>query len=421
MTRRLNIAIALATTAVLLAGVAMTSPANASPTAAEPDDEVVGYAKQVGISVAEATQRLRWQDLAPDLDERLEVDLADAYGGIWIDKRTGRVEVGVVRSITTASQAIIDRAAAAVGLADGYDARVVARSWAVLSRNNDWLAGEIVRVNKGAKAFLSAGIATDLNSLSLGVPAADLSGDQKALVQTAKDRLSDGVVIREGSKTFSQYGCDYPYCDNPLRGAVKMFGSSSYCSAGFLAQSKVDSVKYVITAGHCIPGHGSIWSTKNTALDVLALGPVWTWYTDTYIGDMAIIRISDSTFWGPTGHIAIPIGPFVSPNNWYYIKADKRSVVGMRICETGAASRMTTCGEVDELGLTANVGGLTMTNLGYAEGVCGKPGDSGGPMFASHNAYGIVLGGDEEDCEVVYQGVRAIESKLNVNVLHATS
>ncbi|MGK3991603.1 hypothetical protein WME99_51630 [Sorangium sp. So ce136] len=49
---------------------------------------------------------------------------------------------------------------------------------------------------------------------------------------------------------------------------------------------------------------------------------------------------------------------------------------------------------------------------------CGMGGDSGSPMYASHVAHGLQVAGYSE-CDSLYQGIRAAESVLNVNVLHA--
>lgn len=410
--RRPFAAIAMAT--LLSLGGAVAPAAAADPVS---NHDAIGYAAQRGITVKEAELRLSRHSLAPDLEERLEIDLGPDFGGIWVDPKADRVKVGLVKTITAQHKAIVDRAAIAIGLT-GYDNVVVARPWSMLLRHNEWLAGEIVRVNQGANAYLSAGIRTDINAISFGVPEAGaLSPAQQALVKQAKASLGGALVLTSKPRRFSSYACQVPYCDWPLRGGVKINYPGTWCSSAFMAQSKVDSKKYLMTAGHCIIGGSSNWSTKDTNGVSKDIGPTWSGYVDTYIGDMAIIRVNDAVDWQPQAWIQVPWGPFVTPNPNYLIRADKRSVLGMRICAQGAASRVTTCGEVEELGLTANVDGLTMTNLGYAT-ACGAHGDSGGPMFASHNAYGILIGGVEDECEVIYQGVRAVESKLNVNVLH---
>lgn len=408
--RKASMAIVALTTAVSLGWAAPAAAADPPP-----NHDALGYAEQRGISVKEAELRLHRHSLAPDLEERLETDLGADFGGVWMDAETDRVKVGVVKTVSAQHKAIVERAAQVIGLS-GYDYAVVARPWSMLLNHNAWLAREIVRVNQGAAVYLSAGIRTDLNRVAFGVPTENLTPAQQALVKQARASLGDALV-QTAPRRFKSYICVAPYCDWPLRGGVKINYPGTWCSSAFMTQSKVDTKKYLMTAGHCITGWTANWSTKDTDGVSKDIGRTWSGYVDTYIGDMAIIRVNDPVDWQPQAWIQVPWGPYVYPNANYTIRADKRSVLGMRICAQGAASKITTCGEVEELGLTANVDGLTMTNLGYAT-ACGQPGDSGGPMFASHNAYGILIGGVEGECEVIYQGVRAVESTLNVNVLH---
>ncbi len=416
MPRRPFAALAFGTVfGVVLGAALVVMPAAAGEPVSNHD--AIGYATQRGITVAEAQLRLSRHSLAPDLHDRLEVDLGADFGGVWVDPVADRVKVGVVKVVTAQHKATIDRAATAIGLT-GHDNVVVTRPFSALVRYNDWLAREIVRVNTGAHVFLSAGIRTDRNAISMGVPdEAGLTAAQQALVKQAVADLGGALILKERQTRFTNYACQVPYCDWPLRGGVKINHPNSWCSSAFMAQSKVDTKKYLMTAGHCIPSGAVTWSTKDTAGVRKDIGPTWSYYVDTYIGDMAIIRVDDPVGWQPQAWIQVPWGPYVTKNDNYTIRADKTSVVGMRICAQGAASQITTCGEVEELGLTANVDGLMMTNLGYAT-ACGGPGDSGGPMFASHNAYGILIGGVVGECEIIYQGVRAVENKLNVNVLH---
>ncbi|MEU7824222.1 S1 family peptidase [Catellatospora sp. NPDC049133] len=411
--------------ALLPPGSAAARPtADASPAGVDWfAEEAAGFAKERGISEAEARERMAWQLVAPDLDERLQTDLGARYGAVWIDVRDGdRVKVGVTGQVDEPARAAVKAAAQAVGLTGGYDLVSVKRSATRLADDNDWLGEEVIRVNRDATVFLSAGLRPDLNAVQLGVPRkGGLTAAQEALVKAAQTRLGDGVVLASTSDGYRPFlGCDSPYCDAPLRGGVKINHPDTSCTAGFVAQSKVDSKKYIVTAGHCAMDNLGTWSSKNAALTVKAIGPVHRWIFDTYIGDMAIIRISDTsvaTGWDPRPWVLITYSPQTNQNTTYHIAEDKMSLLGMRICTTGMATRMTNCGHVTELGLTANLGGLSMRNLGRTSN-CSKPGDSGAPMFASHVAYGILAGGVEDDCDTVYQGIRTAERELNVNILH---
>jgi hypothetical protein len=396
----------------------------ASPALAGSDDfanEAEGFAKERGISEAEARRRMAWQLVAPDLDEKLQSDLGTRYAAVWIDIRDGdRVKIGVAGPIDSQVKTIVRNATVAVGLSE-FDTVQVRRSMNELSANNTWLADEISRVNTGAAVSLGAGIRTDLNAVQLSIPTTGtLTAAQKELITLAQARFGDGLVFGQTSGVFRTMACAAPYCDKPLRGGVKINHPDTWCTAGFMAQSKVDTKKYVVTAGHCARGNGSGWSSKTTALTTVPIGPVHRWIFDTFIGDMAIIRIDDpsSTGWSPQPWVYVTWGLHTTENTAYHISSDKMSIVGMRICTTGAATRMSNCGRVTELGFTATLDGwLSMRNLGRTSN-CGKGGDSGAPMFASHVAYGILVGGIEGECDIVYQGIRTAERELNVNILH---
>ncbi|HEU4426303.1 MAG TPA: hypothetical protein VFR67_27505 [Pilimelia sp.] len=67
----------------------------------------------------------------------------------------------------------------------------------------------------------------------------------------------------------------------------------------------------------------------------------------------------------------------------------------------------------------ATYNGVTVRGLGRGS-FCGTGGDSGAPMYASHVAYGLQVAGLSE-CDSLYQGIRASEDAMNVNVLHGSS
>jgi hypothetical protein len=140
-------------------------------------------------------------------------------------------------------------------------------------------------------------------------------------------------------------------------------------------------------------------------------------------GDEAIIRVTDVAGWNPEGHVQVTAGPDTAAAPDYYIRSDKLNVVGQRLCATGTAWGASTCGNVTELDFTTTYGVVTVHHLGRTS-TCGKPGDSGAPMYATRIAFGILVGGadsDPGDCDIIYQGIRSAEDILNVNVLHATS
>jgi hypothetical protein len=389
------------------------------------DAEAAGFARERGIPLEEARKRLSWQAVTPDLADVLARDLGNRSGGVWIDVHDGdRVKVGVVGGPDSKTTEIVRRAADAVGLvADGYELVAVRHPLATIEADNDWLGAEIARVNDGAVATLTAGLRPDLNAVELQTPRqGSLTNAQQALVVTAQDRLGDKLVVGTYEGHLQARSCNYPYCTKPLRGGVRIWATDiGACTGGFIAQSKVDDKLYMFTAGHCGAASGldKNWTTKlygsNGANYVI--GEVWHWVWGG-TGDMAIVRINNPGWWTPEPWVVVTDGPDTTANGAYHISSDKTSVLGMRICTTGGSYGRSDCGFVTQLGMTATyVSGVTVHNLGRGS-FCGTGGDSGAPMYALHTAHGIQVGGFSE-CDSAYQGIKAAETKMNVNVLHS--
>jgi hypothetical protein len=421
--RRLTVV--LAAVVGLSAGVvaAGSSAGAADPVrqlAAEADGEDLAFARERGITVAEAQQRLGWQVLAPDLAERVEASLGAVFGGVWIDiADRDRVKVGVAGAITGEVAAAVRDAADGIGLTEGYDLVEVRRSMSALEEANAWLGAEISRVNEGATDTLTAGLRTDLNVIELQVPSeGTLTPAQRDLVASAPSVLGDRLVIGSYRGRATPRACVYPYCDPPLRGGIRINHPNASCTGAFIAKSKVDDKLYQFTAGHCAYQNYTNWSTRFTDNSVHVVGPVWTWWWYSG-GDFAILRINNVPGWNPTAWVNVTSGPDTTADSTYHISSDNLSVWGMRICTTGAFYGRSDCGYVTQLGVTATYDGVTVHHLGRAS-FCGVGGDSGSPMYAKHVAYGLQVAGYSE-CDSLYQGIRAAETKLNVNVQHANS
>lgn len=262
-----------------------------------------------------------------------------------------------------------------------------------------------------------------LNRVELQLPAdGTLTSRQQALVAEAGSRLGGALLVATYQDRPASLACGYPWCDPPLRGGIRVTNSGGGCTGGFIAKSKVDAKLYQFTAGHCANGGALVdnWSTLFTDASSHVVGPVhhWYWWKE---GDMAILRINNVPGWNPKAWVNVTSGPDTTADSTYHIGSDHTSVVGMRICSTGASFGRSDCGEVIHLGVTLTYDGVTVHQLGRSSS-CGKKGDSGGPMYALHVAYGLIVAGPGGGgCGIYYQGIRAAETKMNVDVLHANS
>lgn len=103
----------------------------------------------------------------------------------------------------------------------------------------------------------------------------------------------------------------------------------------------------------------------------------------------------------------------------YYIINDAPSRPGDRVCLTGAIGASnwgTSCTTV----VAVNVAPSHAPNLRLVrvERNCALRGDSGGPYFSGHVAYGLHQGGVDGCGEHYYQDLQTAENLLNVNVIH---
>jgi hypothetical protein len=401
-----------------LFGLGTTAVSAAALPAPRPDAMAVGMARDRGISLAEATQRLGWQAHAPSVSQRASAVLGGAFGGVWIDAaHGGRVKIGVTAAAGASGPRTAMTAAALTGLTDGVDVVTVNHSAAELDAANTWLGSQLVAVNAGARSPLAVGERTDRNAVELDVPAGGpLTNAQNALIQAAQSRLGDALVLSTYAGQPTPRACAYPFCDPPLRGGIRITSNGGGCTGAFIAQSRVDSNFYQFTAGHCGQASLGPWATQFTDGSTHLVGPIhhWEWNAG---GDEAIMLVNNPNGWQlPSATVNVTDGPNTTADPNYAISSENFSVLGQRICTTGAFLGFSSCGTVTELELTTTYGGVTVNHLGRGS-FCGVAGDSGAPMYASHVAFGLQVAGFSE-CDSIYQGILAAESVLNVNVLN---
>jgi hypothetical protein len=385
------------------------TPAGGKPTPA--DVAAVSLAADRGIPLAQAQARMVWQAAAPGLADTLSTQAG--YGGVWIDPADGdRVKVGVVGGAAPARAA-----ATAAGLAGAVDVVPVRHSMAQLEAANGWLSRQLARVNPGAAGTLTAGLRPDRNAVELLVPAkAALTPAQQAVLDSARARFGAMLLTGTYAGTPVSRACSYPYCDPPLRAGVRITNAGVGCTAGFLARSRSDNKLYQFTAGHCaLGGHTGTWSTAFANREPHAIGAIGSRFRVGSAGDEAVMAVANPAGWQARAWVYVTASPFTARDEQYTIGADGGSVIGMRICTTGAFYGRTDCGVVQRLGVTVTYSsGQTVTGLGEGN-ICGTGGDSGAPVYANHIAYGLQVAGFAE-CGTYFQGIRGAENALNVDV-----
>jgi hypothetical protein len=449
---------AAAVIGALMAPITLTSTTEASAPAVsavvttpaqQVDPAARAIAAQQHVTLAQAETRLSWQQAVPSLNTALSNQLSAAtLGGIWIAPNDGdRVKVGVV-GLTPGVRAIVIRAVRAVGLSGATDLVRAKYSLGQLVSADTWLAAQLDKLSsrKVGAIHLDADYRTDLNRVQLVMAGHNLAAEEQALVARAKARYGDLVQVAAqpaGSAIATPLDCTDnlsvgQFCNAPLRGGIEIFTVNSQghsqkgvCTGGFIARSRTDGKLYQFTAGHCaveVPnGATNRWATGFANLTGHVIGTVqhYIWASS---GDEAILNINNPTEWHlPQGWVAVMAGPNTTLNEKYPISSAQYSTEGARVCESGEASG-SICGTVKALGVSwcydSSILHCTrVNNLGEAS-FCGHQGDSGAPVFAAHQAFGLVAALQTNiygNCTggTFYQGIIGASNAMNVNIVLA--
>jgi streptogrisin C len=430
------------------------APAATANPARGADPAALELAAQQHVSLAQAEIRLSWQRAVPSLNTALSRQLpAAAFGGIWIASNDGdRVQVGLVGA-DSRIQATVMRAVGAAGLSAATDIVPVRYSASQVVAADAWLSKQMGKLARaGSSPFpLDVAYRMDLNRVVLGVAGRSLTAAEQALVRRAKAQYGDLVrVVSQPSGTAvgtALLGCTYPsgaagafpFCDAPLRGGITIWSNTSsgligYCTGGFIATDNATGQYYLFTAGHCAADVGTgNWYTKFASDGSQHTVGTVQRYAFGYGGDEAIININNPTGWMlPQGWVDAQ-GQNSTTNQNYPITSAQYSTQGARVCGTGQGTEYLQCGTVVALGVSddecdlPNVLTCTwVTNLGEASFVA-HSGDSGGPVFASNQAFGLVVEQHEYwnglywTPGTAYQGIIGAESALNANIVLANN
>lgn len=380
---------------VLAVGVMASALALVPAGPAAADGEETGAAEQLardhGLSLTEATARIGRQDRALAMADEARRTLGERFGGVWVDHRqSGVILVGATGTLPVAE---VDRLAAAHGLTGHVRATTVRFGQPYLESVAGRLSDQLGEANLGGPDTLEVGLRPDLNRVEIALPrdAALRPSQQKFL---ADARLAYGAALvetRTALRTGAQ-ACALPYCDAPLRGGVGINSDNGVgCTAGFTAK-KPDGTKWVLTAGHCLTAAG--------------FNPWQWWWTSNANGATRPVRGAAQGWWYGGGHadhavLSVDYGA-ENPQNWVYAKATSPAYTitssapgpalwGTYLCKSGRTSGHM-CGTVLSPFQTVTYkSGVTVKGMVKATIFTCK-GDSGGPVYASHKAYGITSG-----------------------------
>lgn len=360
------------------AAVALTLPAIAST---QPDrrpappesDLVTVMSRDLGLTAAQARDRLRTEKWAAGTGDRLRRTLADEYAGAWLNSTGDALTI-----------AVTDPSAAATVRATGAKVKVVTRSAAELEAVKSGLDR---RANTASDQIPGWYVDDATNTVVvLAHP------DARAEAQRWAERNAPAGAVRVVNSTESPV----PLFD--VRGADAYFiNSSARCSVGFSV------VGGFVSAGHCgQPGATTAGFNRNNQ---------GTFKSSSFPGDdFSFVQVNGD--WTPKAVVN------TSTNGEIPVAGSTEAPVGASICRSGSTTG-THCGVIQAKNVTVqypegSVSGLTRTN------VCAEPGDSGGSWMSGDQAQGITSGGSGNCTSggtTFFQPVNEVLSRLNLTLV----
>jgi hypothetical protein len=397
------------------------------------------YARKYRVDLNEAERRLTIQDRAAGIEDDIARLLGNEFSGIWYDHADGgKLKIGMTRAAMRRADEV-RRIARSYGVAADMDLVMVRFTLAELERKQDLVRKRIEDVVDAGHARTSYN--TRENKVVV-LAIAKLPPREEARVK-ALTRIPGVAVRRVDQPTLrgKLMACNVTYCNPPFRGGRGILGSGG-CTAAFMTRDRTNpNLLWVLTAGHCVFFGGTSWQAKDESNDWWTVGN--TAFYDFAGGpgrDAGKISIDSGGTWATpaplpavvvkesTVHTNIITGTTAAATTYnpnYTIKATSLSSIGQVLCRTGGTTG-TECGEVSDLGADESADGpdgktYKTRHMGEID-VCGsQSGDSGGPFYKTHRAYGIFSSRHIHPftCYEAYQGVRGAENAMNVDVIVA--
>jgi hypothetical protein len=388
---------------LLLAAGAGALPASADVSSFE----VAEYREDFEVPKQQAEESLGVQadGAKAGIVEGLEERLGSDYAGVWFDNETGEF---VVPLLPSRGGAEVGSQFAAADLSGGDFRTTSAQfTWEELQAAQAEVDDALSSLRE--EQLVQTSIDPRTNAVAV-VLAEGMDAVERAQVQDLVARAGGKVEVRQAGTDrlhFTTESCyfDPGVCGAPLRGGVNIapFGATVVgpgCTAGFKATGKTNGRRYVLTAGHCVPGTNE-WQSFEQNLKAKYLGAVTAWSYPVH--DYAAIDAtngpwdtspwpSEVAYWGALSETGPP-SPSVDLD--HSISSESNSFVGEYVCHSGERTG-TTCGSVTKLGVTGTEEGTndTIYNLTEFGPICSKGGDSGGPVFAGNTALGLYSASD---------------------------
>jgi hypothetical protein len=392
--------------------------------------EVSAYTKEFGVQEKVALERLETQHAGIGIVRRLESVLGANYAGVWFDNQSGQF---VVPSLSEDAAKMATDSLNRAHLGGQFRTTDADYSWSELQRVQEQLDKAL------SDQLDNRTVSTSIDPQTNAIIVWEAQGaDRRQVEQAAEQQLATIEVRPVSANQFSaqptvsctQKG-EEKVCNRPPRGGVYItvagvgFGTS-YCTAGFKAIGKEFANRFMLTAGHCYLASKD-WTSLDSERFSHYLGQI-SESAAYYPGhDYAAIRVNGFGNWweeGPTWNSTTVSWASGGGFTELPVTYESSSYLGQSVCHSGATAG-SSCGFVKRIDLTETYGGEhpgTLFHLTEAAGaeLCTLPGDSGGPVFTSTTAIGIMSGAlTEKTCGgnlMLYTEVTEDASLLNVTV-----
>lgn len=344
--------------AALAVGLLFSLGLNAQP--ADGDPIAVSYAQMFKVPLAEAKRRTAQVPEIGQLEQRLQRELPDTFAGLYIEHQPS---YRVVVRFTKTPKALLARYT--------KDPLFVAQ-----------LAPRPLELLRGAQEELAAQLSQSGVAFESGL---DLKTSQVNLfvldTATASKRLSGLMAVADYIKLHKVPALMTP---TAMLGGNQVTGSTMNCTSGFNVVNATRELG-MITAGHCdnaltYIGSPNVTLAFQSEQNSGSLDLQWNKQT---VGTPQVQSNEIKLVGGPQATMAIT-SETTSAN----------LPMGATACKNGITTNYT-CGQVADKNAQAMYNGVVGTFIrvhNASNQVMNDFGDSGGPVFGTNSAYGIVHG-----------------------------
>jgi len=385
--------------------------------------------------------------LLPVADE-ITKKLGDDLGGIWLDYDDQEpLKIGAPTDIADPVKSRLEELISTSGVAEMVQIVTVDDTLAELEAAQDEIDERLHQArdktpDPNAPASLTY-IDTARNR-AVVVFGDDIDAQGRAVVEADADEAPADVMIAAEAATNPIYGTacgpdpyweegKFNFCNRPLRAGPFIYnhaasGGVGGCTAGFMLRQNGTGAIWALTAGHCrtmwlAQGSTGIYTEGYPGLLEYGIGQAamgtWGWG-----GDFAFVSVTNP-FWY--------VGPYVFQDSTWLTPREELHLTnvvgstyyGMWMCHSGGVKipgkNWSDCGGVEAVNVTATYS----TTYGYASvsglarsNVCSIEGDSGGPVWATNRALGIIVAGDfaTPPCVTYFQPIQTPLSWGNMSL-----